>query len=93
MEYCGEHKELSKNVDRLMQWKNGNGAKGAEERLQFLENNAVTSGHLKVSVSNIVRSTVKEMQGEHRADWNKWINTLLLLVTAISVFVGFWGGG
>lgn len=93
MAYCEEHKEFSKDLHHLMQWKNGNGAKGAEERLQFLENNAVTSGHLKVSVSNIVRSTVKEVHAEDRADWNKWINTLLLLVTAIGVFVGFWGGG
>lgn len=93
MEYCEEHKRIAEEVRSLKQWKRGNGALGAEDRLRWLEQHAVTNGMFEVSVTNIVRKTVREMNGEGRADWNKWVNTLLLLITSIGVFVGFWGGG
>lgn len=75
-------------------WRIGNGTvKGsAEHRLQWIENNMVTHAQIHDIIRSTVRTIRKEEKRENTTDWNKWINTLLLVVTAVGILYSIFGG-
>lgn len=72
---------METRIQSLEHWRDGNGAKGAEQRLQFVEENYVKTEQ----IPEIVRSSMKMLREEERKDWNKWINTGLLIIAIIGI--------
>lgn len=66
-------------IQALEQWKNGNGAKGAESRLQAMEDKYVSSDQ----IPEVVRSAMRMIHDDDRKDWNKWVNTAMLAVMVV----------
>jgi len=87
-EYRG--RSLSDWVKTLVDWTQGNGeGKGAEKRLQFLEDNRVSETEIEHAVDKVIRKN----HGTFDKDWNRWVNTGLLLVTTVGVLYGIIFGG
>lgn len=78
-------------IQALEQWRNGNGALGAEKRLQLLEKNAMLKDQIPGAVDYAIRKYLREEHKAHSADWNKWVNTGLLVVAIAMLAVSLWG--
>ncbi len=77
-------------IKTVVDWVNGNGeGRGAEKRIQKLEDNQLR----RQDVKDVVEEVLDEYDGTFRKNWNSWVNTALLVVTAAGVLYGIFGGG
>lgn len=97
----GKVDQLEGRVDTLEEkvsiseyWRIGNGSQenSADYRLTWLMNNAITRVNIHQIVHDVVREVLRKKRKEGRMDWNKWVNTGLLILTAVMVAAGFLGG-
>lgn len=75
-------------------WRIGNGSRenSADYRLTWLMNNVITRENIHQIVQDVVRQVMKQKRTEQRMDWNKWVNTGLLVLTAAMVILMYIGG-
>lgn len=61
--------------------------------MQGVESRMITKDQIPGMVDYAVRKTLREQHGDKRSDWNAWVNTALLVVTAIMVGYSIFSGG
>lgn len=75
-------------VKTMVDWVNGNGeGRGAERRLQRLEDNQLSRQDIK----EIVEEALDEEHNTFRKNWNVWVNTGLLAITMVGVLYSLFG--
>jgi len=89
--HLDQHRDHEIRISKLEQWRGGNGARGAESRLQTVEDNYVSAGQLPDLVHSVMRLAREDEKKSSRADWNKWVNTGLLLIAVIGIFLQIFG--
>ena len=75
-------------ITKIEQALRGNGQKGIFGRIDDLEESMVT----REQIPEIIRKTVREERECQTMGWNKWVNTILLCVTALGVLYTIFGG-
>jgi hypothetical protein len=72
-------------IKTVVDWVNGNGeGRGAEKRIQRLEDNQLSRQDIK----DIVEEAFHDEHVTFRKNWNQWVNTGLLVITAVGVLYG-----
>lgn len=76
---------VEENLRIAEYWRIGNGESkySAENRLREIEENMVRTDQLDTLVRSIFKENKKEENTENRKDWNKWVNTGMLLLMII----------
>ena len=85
---------LDRMVRKIEHWRIGNGTheNSADYRLNWIMNNGITKNNIHQVVHDVVKEVMKEKNSEKRADWNKWVNTGLLILAVVGVYIQLGGG-
>jgi len=73
-------KDIEIRLQGLEFWRDGNGARGAEERLQTVEDTYVRTDQIPEVVRTSLQMIREREEEKERKSWNKWINTGMLAV-------------
>jgi len=81
-----------KEIRSLKQWRNGNGARGAEVRLQYVEENQWEKNEMKAFITDIVNNILKQERNRASFRWDivGIVSVFLMQLAMLSVMI--WGG-